>query len=348
MGLLVAKVVSMCLLGGVSLAVGLLPLVFKRFCGFGTGVASRRSQLLISALICFGGGVILTTCFTHMLPEVNIFLANNIKNGAFPETGLHMAEIFVLCGFFMVYFTEELTHLLIHKYMSPAQTSQARTTELKNGGDESHPALSNGEAGGSGGHGHNHEDMALEFIDGENASFEATLRGFLVILALSLHAVFEGIALGLTNTESSVWYLFFAVASHKFVISFCIGMQFVSSGIKTILNIIFISTFSLISPIGAGIGIAVSETVKSEADVQGSVVTVLQGLATGTLLYVVFFEVIEKERLKKTNGLLMVAFIFLGAVVMTMVQYIEVVASAADSAELDGLSNPTLSVELES
>merc|ERR1712029_1064800 len=145
---------------------------------------------------------------------------------------------------------------------------------------------------------------------------------------------------GLTNTESSVWYLFFAVASHKFVISFCIGMQFVSSGIKTILNIIFISTFSLISPIGAGIGIAVSETVKSEADVQG--------LATGTLLYVVFFEVIEKERLKKTNGLLMVAFIFLGAVVMTLVQYIEVVASAADSAELEGLSNPTLSVELES
>merc|ERR1711974_114952 len=67
----------------------------------------------------------------------------------------------------------------------------------------------------------------------------------------------------------------------------------------------------------------------SEADVQESVVTVLQGLATGTLLYVVFFEVIEKERLKKTNGLLMVAFIFLGAVVMTLVQYIEVVASAA-------------------
>ena len=78
------------------------------------------------------------------------------------------------------------------------------------------------------------------------------------------------------------------------------------TGIKTLLNVIFISTFSLISPIGAGIGIAVSETVSSEADVQTSAVTVLQGLATGTLLYVVFFEVIEKERLKKTNGLMMV------------------------------------------
>ena len=31
-----------------------------------------------------------------------------------------------------------------------------------------------------------------------------------------------------------------------------------------------------------------------------------QGLATGTLLYVVFFEVLEKERQKKKNGLLQV------------------------------------------
>lgn len=330
MGLLTAKVVSMCLLGAVSMAVGLLPLVFKRFCGFGTGQTSRRNQILLSALTCFGGGVILATCFTHMLPEVNLFLQNNIDKGVFPDTGLHMAEIFVLCGFFMVYATEELTHFFIHKYMRPANTVQpapsgsVRSEEMK-------PALSNGHGGGGG---HSHEAEALEFIDGDNATFEATLRGFLVILALSLHAVFEGIALGLTATESSVWYLFFAVASHKFVISFCIGMQFVSSGIKTLLNVIFISTFSLISPIGAGIGIAVSETVSSEADVQTSAVTVLQGLATGTLLYVVFFEVIEKERLKKTNGLMMVAFIVLGALTMTIVQYIEVVASSADEASL--------------
>ena len=37
----------------------------------------------------------------------------------------------------------------------------------------------------------------------------------------------------------------------------------------------------------------------------------LQGLATGTLLYVVFFEVLEKERKKEKNGLIQVGFIFL-------------------------------------
>ena len=83
-------------------------------------------------------------------------------------------------------------------------------------------------------------------------------------------------------------------------------MQFVTSGLKPLLSIIYFSTFALISPVGAGIGILLSETVKSEAETQTVVVTVLQGLATGTLLYVVFFEVIEKERQKGTSGIIQV------------------------------------------
>ena len=85
-------------------------------------------------------------------------------------------------------------------------------------------------------------------------------------------------------------------------------MQFVTSGLKPLLSIIYFSTFALISPVGAGIGILLSETVKSEAETQTVVVTVLQGLATGTLLYVVFFEVIEKERQKGTSGMIQVRF----------------------------------------
>ena len=38
----------------------------------------------------------------------------------------------------------------------------------------------------------------------------------------------------------------------------------------------------------------------------GRMAIVFQGLATGTLLYVVFFEVLEKERRKKNQGILQV------------------------------------------
>ena len=77
------------------------------------------------------------------------------------------------------------------------------------------------------------------------------------------------------------------------------------------LIILYVFTFSVVSPIGSGIGVALSETVTSQTSLQILAVTVLQGLATGTLLYVVFFEVIEKERAKGTNGMLQVLFEFL-------------------------------------
>ena len=67
------------------------------------------------------------------------------------------------------------------------------------------------------------------------------------------------------------------------------------------------STFSLFSPIGIAIGIALTETVSREEEVQSPEVIALQGLATGTLLYVVFFELLEKERQKKNvNSLVQV------------------------------------------
>ena len=56
------------------------------------------------------------------------------------------------------------------------------------------------------------------------------LREFFTVLALSLHAVFEGLAVGLEETTAGVWTLFAAIASHKFVISFCMGVELVSVG----------------------------------------------------------------------------------------------------------------------
>ena len=84
-----------------------------------------RGGMVVSCLSCFGGGVILTTALTHMLPEVtqmwsialifiimlqvNLFLQYNIDHGQLPNTGLPLAEIWVLCGFFMIYAIEEVT-----------------------------------------------------------------------------------------------------------------------------------------------------------------------------------------------------------------------------------------------
>ena len=48
-------------------------------------------------------------------------------------------------------------------------------------------------------------------------------------MALSLHAVFEGLAVGLEEDVEGVWILFTAVCTHKFVMSFCMGVELVLS-----------------------------------------------------------------------------------------------------------------------
>ena len=50
------------------------------------------------------------------------------------------------------------------------------------------------------GHGHSHGDVALPAEDG----IVATARGFLVVLALSIHDLFEGVALGVARSVSSI------------------------------------------------------------------------------------------------------------------------------------------------
>ena len=68
-------------------------------------------------------------------------------------------------------------------------------------------------------------------------NFQATARGFLVILALSIHDLFEGVALGVARRESSVWFLLLAFASHKWVIAGCLGLSWARSpvGVLTII-----------------------------------------------------------------------------------------------------------------
>jgi len=90
------------------------------------------------------------------------------------------------------------------------------------------------------------------------------IRDLITILGLSFHAVFEGLAVGLEEEESEVWQLFGAVAAHKFVISFCFGMELVNGRTPALLHTIYITVFALVSPLGIGIGLAVSEGATEE------------------------------------------------------------------------------------
>ncbi len=145
------------------------------------------------------------------------------------------------------------------------------------------------------------------------------LRSFLLLLAMSLHTVFEGLALGLQPTSSAVWSLFLAVIIHKCVIAFSLGVQFAENARHVTRAVIFIVFFAVMSPLGAAVGTALTEGSSGGSPSVAIASTVLQGVSTGVFLYVTFFEVLGRE-VGSDHGLLKVLLIIFGYGVIVALQ----------------------------
>lgn len=106
--------------------------------------------------------------------------------------------------------------------------------------------------------------------------------------------VFEGLALGLEQTESGVWSLLGILALHKCVVAFSVGLQ-LSENLHTFKSVIAsLAAFSAVAPVGVVLGFLVTEYGDNE-HAQVIAAGVLQSLATGTFFYVTFFEILQKE-----------------------------------------------------
>eukprot|EP00092_Neocalanus_flemingeri_P030329 GFUD01032924.1.p1 GENE.GFUD01032924.1~~GFUD01032924.1.p1 ORF type:complete len:434 (+),score=123.10 GFUD01032924.1:465-1766(+) len=148
---------------------------------------------------------------------------------------------------------------------------------------------------------------------------QSTLRDFFTVLALSFHAVFEGLAVGLEEDTEDVWALFTAISVHKFVITFCVSLELLQTGTSMLVFLCYLVTFSLVSPMGIGVGMLISEMATGE-DYYQLTVAVLQGLAGGTILYIVMFEVLQREKEKNIPGIFQLFGILLGFGAMMMIE----------------------------
>lgn len=367
-GLIVAKIVSMIVLGCVSFILGLIPIKVVAVVGkkklssnyhLGHG-CSDDQPLIISLLLCFGGGVLMFTAFIHLQPEVREAVDTLTHHGVLPESEIPISELFFCGGFFFVYIVEEMVHVFLDKgdHDNEEEAVLHRTMSIRRCSKRHHNqegtmiprvSLTNGQPKSD--ENGTHAMLNVSTIQSKMTSkspldpqivmtggpldsdlksaadydirtpskvnvVAQSFRGFLAVMALSFHAVFEGLAVGLEQKTTNVWYLFGAIATHKFVIAFCVGMELVSSKTKRLLIILYIGTFAAVTPLGIGIGTMLSADPTEVNTTANLVATVLQGMAAGTLLYVVFFEVLEKERANSINGACQLMAILLGFCVM--------------------------------
>ncbi len=134
-------------------------------------------------------------------------------------------------------------------------------------------------------HHHHHHHVVLD---------HSSLRSYLLLVALTFHSVFEGLAIGLQEVSGQLFSIFTAVIIHKGVMAFSLGLTIAQSPRISMRNFaISILTFSASSPVGMAAGIALTDMEQSLGrDIANGV---LQGLAGGTFLYITFFEVLPSE-----------------------------------------------------
>lgn len=314
----------------------------------------RTGQIVLSGLMCFGGGVFFGTFMLHMAPESRDILYVAIlkeKNITYP-----VADLIMALGFFLVLTVEKIVldcnekprrksdvsvkvQCLNHKPISgnsascsdvdaPQSHKMYDIEDIGNGdcplsmtGDcckdprdlQPEPLTSD-------------EGMTMvvkpELSDEEQHMHEAALlkdahsrRAIVLLIALSFHRIFEGMSIGLQHTLHNVWNLFVAVMCHETVIGFSLGLQFVRNNWPVRRVIITSLLCSLIMPVGVIAGtllIELGDTSKAIDITNG----VLQSLATGTFIYVTFFEILGEEISPHNMTKIKLFCVFLGFVTM--------------------------------
>jgi solute carrier family 39 (zinc transporter), member 1/2/3 len=316
----IAKLVTIIALFIISMGSGMIPTFVSKFFDWSDPSRDPRASILISSLLSFGGGALLCTTFMHLLPEIDENIADLQSHGHLPSWEFSITNLLMAIGFFVIYLVEEIVHVYLRKQQrqknndghdafvrghsareslreasiqrevsnksQPSALTTVSTAELvtnENNGHHIHHS-----------HGHNHHHHShIPSIDGDDLMV-SSIRGLLIVLALSVHELFEGLAVGLEGTTSNVWYLFASVAAHKVVIAFCIGVELLVHKTRRWLVILYIFIYAIVSPLGIAIGIWLSNSDDNDGFAVASVL--LQGLASGTLLYVIFFEILSKHK----------------------------------------------------
>ncbi|XP_041980693.1 zinc transporter ZIP3 [Aricia agestis] len=259
-----AKAISMLALGLGSFVTGMAP-------AFVSEESRRRHPLLISCLLCFGAGVLLSTSLLHMLPEARENL---------PE----YSELLLCVGFFVVYIVDEIVHFFygVNEHRGHQNYGSGEGSGLLRNPDGEMRQRCCGDT----------ENPRMCHVSHTEPCNQSSSGLIGLLCALFVHSVLEGLAIGLQQSASKVLLLLGAVASHKYVVGFCLGAEVCSSS-RLCTHLVYVLLFSGGSVAGIAAGAAL-DNVKAVTETVA--VPVMQALAAGTLLYVTVSEVLPRER----------------------------------------------------
>lgn len=304
------KLGALVVLLSITLLFGFAPLCIIRRAGSCCVDPDLRRGLL-SLISCFAGGVFLATCLLGLLPD---YLQG--INEAFSNAGITLQfplpEFIMAMGFFLVLVLEQI--VLAFKDQSSSLMEERRAllvdSSIQANGrisrHHSHHYRGSEESNG----GHLHVDFGSQ----------SALRTFILVFSLSLHSVFEGLAVGLQEGGKEVLEICLALMIHKSIISFSLAVKLSQGRLRRSVVAGCLLLFAAMSPLGIGVGMGLTET-KASPQHQLARCT-LEGLAAGTFIYITFMEILPHELSSARNRIPKVAMLLLGFAVVTAVLFV--------------------------
>uniref|UniRef100_A0A7E4ZU75 Zinc/iron permease n=1 Tax=Panagrellus redivivus TaxID=6233 RepID=A0A7E4ZU75_PANRE len=344
-------ILELCAVGlstAILIAASALPYI--TLSGGGTSRSPPKPLNGLSLSNCFACGIFLGTCFIGLIPHVQmqegVILAQlNVTTGSESHAYPYLrSNVIILTGFVLILVIEQLAFLCTpsHSHTHSILNNEAHfhansttTTSSRHDHEISEPLVNlssdfddddddleeiqfrtvqnqRGHVRGfededeehHGGHHHHH------VLPGDANSIEYLL----LLVALAVHSIFEGIALGAQRNTIDFMKFLFSVMIHEVLCSFAYGVSLCKQRIpfrKAWGSILFLS-FTL--PMGMGI-MAIIGTF--EALTALIFRFVLEGLAAGTFIYVASIEMLAAEipHVPEKAGFVKALFVVFGALV---------------------------------
>jgi zinc transporter ZupT len=141
---------------------------------------------------------------------------------------------------------------------------------------------------------HHHDDHVAEHMHG------SLLASVILLVALSVHSIFEGLAIGVSSNPTEMASTTAAVLAHKAFAAYALGSAMVASQMDERHFFVLVSVFSCCSVLGIFLGM-IFERVGTNNAATG----VIQAMVAGTFLYVSIVEIGLKEILLCRDSALM-------------------------------------------
>lgn len=235
---------------------------------------------------CFAAGIILGTGFMHVLPDSYEMLWSDCLDEKpwreFPFSGL--------VAMFSAVITMMVDSIATSYYSKKGKSGVVIPESL--GGDDQEIGHSHG------GHHHIHHGFKTDESDEPQL-----LRYRVVVMVLELgivvHSVVIGLGMGASNNTCSIKGLIAAMCFHQMFEGMGLGGCILQAKYKFLKNAMLVFFFSITTPLGIAIGLAMSTSYKENSPVALITVGLLNASSAGLLIYMALVDLLAADFMSK-------------------------------------------------